>query len=359
MSERPKLQTVTHGLKTFALPFAELFRPLTAAEDAALRASARAVGIGHPVFTYDSDTFGRDCVIDGANRLRIASEEELDIRIEKLRVTDEVARTLAEDLNAVRRQVTPQEAKEARARRIGQVAEMRQAGQSLRAIAAEVGVSVPQVRRDLEEAGVTSAQVPTVTGVDGKVYRAPTAHLTTDEPDRRADGTPDEPDRGDAWEPEDDEDDGGELADDGDDADPDGEVDESLPVPAFDASRPRRPGKPPKPIDKDHPYYDVLMKFTALNAAITKVLRADKGKELVEAMRDAQKGTHHLPFLFFTSDQYVRGEIKSQTVKFVGLHAMRTLIRKVGEWKGKGKPGRAAKVYQAALEVAKNGGRRD
>jgi hypothetical protein len=172
MSEGQQWQTIRFGMREYRLPFAELFRDLTANEEAELRASIEAVGVGHPVFTYDSPEHGNDCVIDGANRLRIAGELDTDVRVEKLRVSDEVARRMAEDLNAARRQVTPQEAKQARAKRIGKVVELRAEGKSLRAIADEVGVSLGQVQRDIFDSGVSPDTPEVVTGRDGKEYPA-------------------------------------------------------------------------------------------------------------------------------------------------------------------------------------------
>ena len=52
-----------------------------------------------PVFVYDSETYGANCVIDGANRLRIADEEDVVVAVEKLTLNDEEAGRRAEDLN--------------------------------------------------------------------------------------------------------------------------------------------------------------------------------------------------------------------------------------------------------------------
>lgn len=157
-----------------------------------------------------------------------------------------------------------------------------------------------------------------------------------------------EEDHGDAWEPEDEE----------SDEAPEPQ-DDTLPVPMNDASRTtlRPKGKPPKPLDKNHPFYDVLKKFTALNGAITKALRTDKGAALLDALREAQVGKHHLPFLHFTHGTIIGDECKPSEVKFVGLHALRSLILKVGARKQKIPAGWAAKAYQGALEVARNGGK--
>lgn len=174
---------VCHGMRVYRCPFAELFRPLTTAEASGLRESIAAIGVGHPIFTYDSETWGADCVIDGANRLRLADELGIGVEVEKLSVSDETARRLAEDLNILRRQVTPSEAEAARAKRlerIERVVAARQEGKSLRTIAKQEEISPQQVQRDLDDSGVTppvtpdgkSDTPPVVEGTDGKQYPA-------------------------------------------------------------------------------------------------------------------------------------------------------------------------------------------
>lgn len=319
--DEQQFPTVTHGLKVFTLPFADLFRPLTLAEDAELRASIERVGVGHPVFVFDSERFGPDCVIDGANRLRLAAEMEVDIRIEKVRVSDDVARAMAEDLNIARRQVTPADAKAAREKRIERVVALRAEGKSLRAIAAEVGIQPKQVYRDLAAAGgVTDATCPeTVTGLDGKEYKFTRPALAP---------VPEPENRGDAWEPTDDEPE--------DQEEPPEPMDDTPPQPAFDASKKRNPwgnNKGGKPVDPDHPFADELKKLTALAAAITSKVRAlPEDHAIRRAFIDIGTNVLRPPvkMLDFSSDVIEGGEVKKGNVTFVGLRMLRSLIRKYG-----------------------------
>ncbi len=168
MTEVP---TINANDGTYRVPFAELFRDLKPAEERELRNSIAAVGVKHVVHVYHSPTWGDSCVIDGANRLRIGAELGKTVPTETLNVTDEEARRLAEDLNAARRQVTPEEATAARAKRIERVAEKRTEGKSIPVIAEEEGVSIGQVQRDIEkakESGLSGDKPEKVTGKDGK-----------------------------------------------------------------------------------------------------------------------------------------------------------------------------------------------
>lgn len=138
---------------TWKLPFADLFRPLTEAEEGRLRASIKAHGVKHHVLTFDSPTWGTDCVVDGANRLRIGQEEGKEVPVTKIPgLSDDAARDLAITLNADRRHLTIEEQMAARAARVERVAEARSEGDSLPVIADREGISVAQVQRDLEKA---------------------------------------------------------------------------------------------------------------------------------------------------------------------------------------------------------------
>lgn len=154
----------------YRLPFAELFRALSETERAELAASIRALGVMSPVFVYNSPTWGPNCVIDGANRLREGAAAEIDVPVQRFAVSDETARRMAEDLNIARRQVTPEEARAARVKRV--VAARVDQKQSLRAIAAREQVSEKQVRNDLDKAtaegGTQLNPTDRVTGLDGK-----------------------------------------------------------------------------------------------------------------------------------------------------------------------------------------------
>jgi hypothetical protein len=89
--------------------------------------------------------------------------------------------------NDHRRHETLEVIEERREKRIARVAELRGEGQSTRAIAEELGISQPQVLKDLEKAGdnqlspetnlpsdadETETIPPVITGQDGKTYRA-------------------------------------------------------------------------------------------------------------------------------------------------------------------------------------------
>src|SRR5262245_6244437 len=58
--------------KTYRLPFVSLFRRHTPDERAALAADIAELGVLNRIVTYDSDTWGQRCVIDGNTRLEIA-----------------------------------------------------------------------------------------------------------------------------------------------------------------------------------------------------------------------------------------------------------------------------------------------
>lgn len=217
MTDTTEPPTVFVGGLTYRLPFAmehePLFRPWTPAERADVRESmlkispkGRPQGIMGRIVTYDSPTWGLRCVIDGANRLRLLAEllnEFPDLTFPQLnpqdrgRLTDEHARDIATDLNLCRRHLTPAEQHEHRQRRITRVVLAHTAGQSLRAIAADQGVSLGQVQADLADsvpadvAELTPAHLdvsiqvpgvypytpepkleqPTTQGADGKTYR--------------------------------------------------------------------------------------------------------------------------------------------------------------------------------------------
>lgn len=183
---RPTLFDIVYENTRYLVPFANLFRPLNAREEAELRASIERVGVRMPVLIYASVEHGWDCVIDGANRLRIANESGAAIPIQRLDVTDDVARRTAEDLNIARRQVTPEEAHAARRERIERVLAARQAGGSLRVISDVVGVSEAQVRRDLATAPPGAVEPERVKGRNGRAQKAKRSKpVPACEPDQR------------------------------------------------------------------------------------------------------------------------------------------------------------------------------
>ena len=162
-------EVVINGVR-HAAPFADLFRELTPIERSALAESAKRDGIHTPVLVYDSEDHGR-AVIDGLNRAEVAAELGLELRVVNFGpIPDDDAQRIAEDVNAARRHLTPEEQQRVRSERVERVAEMRSEGKSLRAISDEVGVSAEQVRQDVKEATVKGLTVEPekVVGKDGK-----------------------------------------------------------------------------------------------------------------------------------------------------------------------------------------------
>lgn len=143
----------------------QLFDALPAAVEDALRASISRFGVLVPVVTDQHGT-----VIDGHHRARIAAELGVDHRTDVVTVaSDDEAREVAITLNADRRQLDPDQRREAGAA-------LRAAGHSERAIAAALGVSQPTVHRDLAGDSRESPAAPSgperVQGTDGKSYPA-------------------------------------------------------------------------------------------------------------------------------------------------------------------------------------------
>lgn len=138
----------------------QLFPPLDAATEAALRASIELEGVLVPVIV---DQAGR--IIDGHHRARIAEELGVDYATISLSVNDdEHGRVLAAKLNAVRRQLKPKQ------RRLV-VGGLRQRGLGITAIAKALGVSVGTVHGDLQV--FNPENLPdSITGRDGKLYPA-------------------------------------------------------------------------------------------------------------------------------------------------------------------------------------------
>jgi hypothetical protein len=99
--------------------------------------------------------------MDGANRLRIASEFDLAVPFEIHRgLSGEEKEQLALDLNVDRRHISPEERTKARAERMKRVHDKVEAGQSRREVAKEEGISESQVRLDLDDYEDSSAHPP-------------------------------------------------------------------------------------------------------------------------------------------------------------------------------------------------------
>jgi len=144
------------GGLVYRLPYLDLLRPLTEPERERLKASVAEHGVLHAVITYDSYTYGKRCVIDGANRLMVCQELGKFAPVKhRGELTDAHAQELAVASNVARRHLSVELQMAARAERIERVKEAKRTGASLRKIARVEGVSHVQVRRDLEGEGVT------------------------------------------------------------------------------------------------------------------------------------------------------------------------------------------------------------
>ena len=134
----------------------QVMLPLSPDERAALKESIRLYGVDVAVVKDEEGN-----ILDGYHRAELWQELKgegvklppypVDIRA-GLSHTEKLA--LARRLNDARRHMTPEQLEERRKKRIERVVSLRQKGKSLRVIAGTEGVSLAQVRRDLEEAGV-------------------------------------------------------------------------------------------------------------------------------------------------------------------------------------------------------------
>jgi hypothetical protein len=135
----------------------QLFQPLPAATEAALRESIARFGVLVPVVR---DQYGR--ILDGHHRARLAAELGVAYRVDVLPVADEAeARDLVRALNGARRQLTRGQQREL-------AVFLRANGHSLRAIAQATDSRVRTVRRDL--AAVPDGTPERARGLDGKSY---------------------------------------------------------------------------------------------------------------------------------------------------------------------------------------------
>jgi ParB-like chromosome segregation protein Spo0J len=186
------LPVICLGGRHFTILFPDLTRDLSPQERQNLRDSLNEHGMLFPVLIDEEDN-----IIDGANRLRVASELgwSLDrIRckvvgpddlsnlalendpplpsVSRLPLTLEQKRRIAVDVNLARRHLKPDEQEALRQKRIHREVELRRQGIPLRAISAEVGVSEKQVRKDLETFADRSAMPERVRTSDGRTYPA-------------------------------------------------------------------------------------------------------------------------------------------------------------------------------------------
>lgn len=139
-------------------PF-QIFGSLPSHIEAAMRSSIKRFGVLVPVAI---DQQGR--VIDGHHRSRIANELGVECPTTTLTVaSDDDAREIARTLNADRRQLSEEERKKV-------VADLRQEGHSVRAIAGALGVGKSTVHEDLDELSAAGqlTEPKQVKGLDGR-----------------------------------------------------------------------------------------------------------------------------------------------------------------------------------------------
>jgi ParB-like chromosome segregation protein Spo0J len=151
-------------------PF-QLFPALDGAVESALRSSIERFGVLVPVVR---DQHGN--TIDGHHRARIADEVGVKYRVDVVSVSsDDEAREIAQTLNTDRRHLTVEQRREI-------VAELRQQGHSLRAIAGAVGSSLGAVQNDLRSGVLPNTPPDRTLGTDGKRYpsRRPVVVATKD-----------------------------------------------------------------------------------------------------------------------------------------------------------------------------------
>lgn len=297
---------ITYRDKEYLIPFAPLFRELTDRERHELRASIQALGVLSSVFVYISATWRAPCVIDGANRLALGAELNIAVPMQQLPVADETARHMAEDLNIARRQVTPEEARVARAQRIIRVVAAREEGKSLRAIAASEGVSAPQVLADLRDAGVNPLTPDRIQGTDGKSY--PTSRPT--QPDDAKEFTPEQPTE----------------------AAPESPPQSLAPVPSRKLPNYFKPGNNSDP---DHPY----AKIFAAMVQVAKLINAqmndpeDKGR-LAKALGYHNTTKCKCSYILFPQPKFEAGKgTTGERYTFTGFRRLRYLMRKAGKYK--------------------------
>ncbi|GJH22242.1 hypothetical protein CBA19CS22_36890 [Caballeronia novacaledonica] len=160
-------------------PDFQVMPPLTAIEEAELRASIDMHGVQVPVLLDENGA-----VIDGHHRSKLASELGIPCPAEvREGLSDEQKRTLARTLNIARRHLTQAQRRELIASQLRETPQ-----QSNNAIAKALGVSdmtVNAVRIDLE----STSQIRKLekrTGADGKARKQPAAKPKTEHPTKAA-----------------------------------------------------------------------------------------------------------------------------------------------------------------------------
>ena len=146
---------------------AEQFPAMPEQEFQAFKEDIAARGLINPLWLFE----GR--ILDGRNRYRACLELGVDPVFAEFEGDEEAARSFVDSQNLHRRHLTPEQQKERRAARVQRVAEKRAEGKSIRAIAAEEGVSKSQVVADLGEVSTPCTPAPAkIEGKDGKQYPA-------------------------------------------------------------------------------------------------------------------------------------------------------------------------------------------
>lgn len=320
MDEVKNIRVIEVGGQVYHCTLSGRFRRHTPEELDGVRESVRVRGVQVPIRLYhDTDLDLGGCVLDGEGRLTVVAElDSLSLNVPTYyhgSLSTDEAYELAKTLNDCRRHDDPEAVRRRRQERIGKVAELRQEGKSLRAIADEVGVSAPQVLRDLEdaeEAGVTPVTPDRVTGQDGKTYPA---------------ASPEPEDRGDAWEPPED---GG--SDDLCGSDADDELAppvDTPPQPSLEASRtPARRQGPPPVLDKSHPFYDLLNALAGLSGRFTRAMASEHGAKLKDYLTRVQLQKPVAPRM--VEHRAITIEGKSYGARFVHLRGLYRLVRMAG-----------------------------
>lgn len=368
-------KTLTFAGKVYTFPFSTRFRRHNAAELERMGESVQR-GIQAAIRVYhDTDLNLADCVLDGEGRMTLAILHNLPR--ERVPIYDHgklshndaygIARTLNDDRRmddaasiAIRRQ-----------ERIEREAALRRRGASLRMIAEAEGVSEGQVRKDLKIAGIRRPRV--VSGVDGvryhlrpKNYQPEPGQEPGQEAEPGAGSAPDSEQNGTMDAPAEFEHEQTEVTYfQGDGGQDESEVRtgthpvESEGVPAHSdepvqiRSYPQRlPAyfRPGNHTDPDHPFADILAKMTALTTALTTALNGNDphNKALLAYLLEVQGHRPRSPL--FVNNRMKMVEGKHFGPQFIGLRALRALIRLAGE-EGRRKPETLLKAYNEAADL--------
>lgn len=164
------MKSVTIAGHRYKLPYIDLI-PFSGGDLKDLTDSIRLRGkVIQPIVVWkERHTTGEDTVIDGAHRAEIAAElglKKIPVIMESF-ASEKEARERVEELNDARRHSPMADLQERRQDRLGKIVEMREAGESVRTIAEETGVSKTQVQRDLHK--VAKSRGGTVQPKSGRI----------------------------------------------------------------------------------------------------------------------------------------------------------------------------------------------